>query len=217
MGDTTVHNESLELQLKKLRKVSLDDSKQLNMSGNSVRKKSESDNESLKSPINCKHSFEDAKKQMSGTKNNNNNNESKQSKVSLVLDNSIESDEELTESSELLDVSLCIEEPDDLSISSTDTQSRDYNGVQVTVNNNRGSTSSEEASSPAKAKKNCKLHKSESFGPIKLRKTGGEILLSRYHKVGIDISVIGNLIQISIFYRVIREFGDPTIKWMSVF
>ncbi|XP_052072567.1 septin-2B-like isoform X5 [Mytilus californianus] len=182
MGDTTVHNDSLKLQLKKLRKVSLTDSEQLNMSGSSVRKKSESDNASLKSPVNCKHSFEDTKKLMSATKNNNNNNVSKDSEVSLVLDSSIESDEELTESSEILDVSLCIEEPDDQPKSPTDSLSRDCNGVQVTVNNNRGSTSSEEASSPAKAKKNCKLHKSESFGPIKLRKTGGEILLSRYHK-----------------------------------
>ena len=170
--------------MKKLRKVSLNGTGDLHDSSSSARKKAESEELSRKLSNNCKtHVSQVEVKNILSMNNNDVKPLSQCSKVPAILNNSVDSDEEHT-GSEVSEVSLLIEEPDDLTNSQSNSVSHDLSDV-----NEQHSKSDSESPKP-KAKKNCKLHKSESFGPIRLRKTGGEILLSRYHKVGFDLGVL---------------------------
>lgn len=173
MGDTTIENDSLRLSLKKLRKVSLNGTEEFNDSTGCVQKKSAELSRKLSN--NCKTHVTQTEVNKILSMNNNDVKQSTQcSEVPVILNNSLDSDEEHTES-EISEVSLLIEEPDDQSNSLN--SSHDLNGTTE-----HSTSESESPTSKPKSKKNCKLHKSESFGPIRLRKTGGEILLSRYHK-----------------------------------
>lgn len=206
MGDTSLQNDNLKLHLKKVKKISLTDTDGLNVfSTDNVRKSSDSeslrntsvsDNSRKKSDsdnvnLNCVNNGNKSSTEDNDRGSLNCHSESNVAKnVSINLSNSLESDDEQNTSSEIFDIALRIEEPSDQSNPETNTNnlSRDFNGVHVSLNNNnKQSKNGEEGlTPPVKNKKNCKLHKSESFGPIKLRKTGGEILLSRYHKVTVS-------------------------------
>jgi len=197
MGDTSLQNDNLKLCLKKVRKISLTDTDGLNVfSTDNLRKSSDSENLRKKSDsdnvnLNCVNNGNKSSTEDNDHGSQNCHSEPDVSKnVSINLSNSLESDDEQNTSSEISDIALCIEEPSDQSNPEINTNnlSRDFNGVHVSLNNNnKQSKNGEEGlTPPVKNKKNCKLHKSESFGPIKLRKTGGEILLSRYHKVTVS-------------------------------
>jgi hypothetical protein len=205
MGDDkSLQNDNLKLHLKKVKKISLTDTDGLNVlttdnnsrkssDSENLRKASVSDNSRKKSDsenvnLNCVNNGNESSTEDNDRGSLNCHSESNVSKnVSINLSSSLESDDEQNTSSEISDISLRIEEPSDQSNPEINTNnlSRDFNGVHVSLNNNnKQSKNGEDAlTPPVKNKKNCKLHKSESFGPIKLRKTGGEILLSRYHKV----------------------------------
>ena len=204
MGDDkSLQNDNLKLHLKKVKKISLTDTDGLNVlttdnnsrkssDSENLRKASVSDNSRKKSDsenvnLNCVNNGNESSTEDNDRGSLNCHSESNVSKnVSINLSSSLESDDEQNTSSEISDISLRIEEPSDQSNPEikTNNLSRDFNGVHVSLNNNnKQSKNGEDAlTPPVKNKKNCKLHKSESFGPIKLRKTGGEILLSRYHK-----------------------------------
>lgn len=227
MEDMSLQNDNLKLHLKKVKKISLTDTDGLNVFStdnvnkssdsenlrkktsvsDNLRKKSDSDNVNLNCVNNCNNSSTEDNDRGSL----NCHSESNVSKnVSIHLSNSLESDDEQNTSSEISDIALHIEEPSDQSNPEINANnlSRDFNGVHVSLNNsNKQSKNGEEGlTPPVKNKKNCKLHKSESFGPIKLRKTGGEILLSRYHKV-----TVSNVFDPQMFIVTIQGFSQNHI------